>query len=86
MMPPECYICGKDLLPNEGGLIYFSEDKEDLLFNKRLEQPGYTGHPTNAFWFCKDHYIEAKKFSHLSKSEALKLIRKNLENADKNSE
>jgi len=74
MMPPECCICGKDLLPNEGGLIYFTEDDHDAIFNKRFEEPGFTGHPSNAFWFCKDHYCEAKKHSCLTKKEAFKFL------------
>ena len=74
MMPPICHICAKDLLPNEGGLIYFSEDENDRRINKKFELPGYTGHPSNAFWFCNDHYNEAKKLSFLNKMEALKIL------------
>ena len=36
MMPSECCICAKDLLPNEGGLIYFSEDENDIKDNKNI--------------------------------------------------
>ena len=74
MMPSECCICRKDLFPNEGGLIYFSEDEKDRQSNQRFEEHEFSGHPTNAFWFCKDHYPEAKKLSYLNKHEALKIL------------
>ena len=72
-MPPICEICGKDFY-NEGGLIYFSEDENDKIFNTRFEEPGFVGHPSNAFWFCGKHYDEAKKLQHLTKTEAFKII------------
>jgi hypothetical protein len=75
MMPPECCICHNDFLPEEGGLIYFTEDDEDIVFNKRLRQPGYTGHPSNAFWFCQKHIAKAKEIKHLTKREAFKVLK-----------
>ena len=75
MMPPECCICDKDFPPSEGGLIYFTEDEEDKKYNKRFEEPGFVGHPSNAFWFCGDHYNEALKLSNLNKKEAIKILK-----------
>ena len=76
MMPPECCICNIDFDPNEGGLIYFAEDEEDIEFNKRFKEPGFVGHPSNAFWFCKKHYKEASKLSNLTKKDAFKVLRR----------
>jgi len=75
MMPPLCCICHKDFPANEGKLIYFTEDEHDIQFNKRFEEPGFVGHPSNAFWFCETHYPEAAKIQHLTKQEALKILR-----------
>ena len=74
-MPPMCCICDEDFGSDEGGLIYFTETENDKIANKRLSQPGFVGHPTNAFWFCEKHYPSAKKLSHLTKSEAFKTLR-----------
>ena len=74
MMPSVCYLCDKDLLPNEGGLIYFSEDEEDRQRGRKIEQHLSICHSSNAFWFCKDHYVEAKKVSYLNTREALKIL------------
>jgi hypothetical protein len=75
MMPPICSICNERFDPEKGGLIYFTEDEEDKIFNERLRQPGYVGHPTNAFWFCEMHIKEANKYRNLHKDEAMKKIR-----------
>ncbi len=74
MMPPICCICDEDFEPDVGGLIYFTEEENDKIANKRLSQPGYVGHPPNAFWFCEKHYPEAKKLSHLTKTEAFNTL------------
>jgi len=74
MKPPICCICNEDFSPNEGGLIYFNEDENDKKHNVILTQPGYTGHPSNAFWFCEKHYQKAKKLSNLTKNEAFKIL------------
>ncbi|MEN8123284.1 MAG: hypothetical protein ABFS35_23305 [Bacteroidota bacterium] len=74
MMPPICCICNKDLKPDEGGLIYFIEDTDDIITNERLSQPGFEGHPSNAFWFCEKHYPAAKELSHLTKKEAFIIL------------
>ena len=76
MMPPLCCICNKDFGPNEGGLIYFTEDEDDKIANERLSQPGFVGHPPNAFWFCGKHYPAAKELSNLTKKEAFKILKK----------
>lgn len=74
MMPPECCICHKDFIPDKGGLIYFVEDSDDIAFNKRFEEPGFTGHPSNAFWFCEKHYKKASELSNMTKKEAFKIL------------
>jgi len=75
MMPPECCICDKDFPPEKGGLIYFTEDENDKAFNKRFEEPGFVGHPSNAFWFCEKHYPKASEYSRLTKKEAFKILK-----------
>ncbi len=75
MMPPICSICHKRFSPEEGGLSYFAEDEEDKVYNEKLRQPGYTGHPSNAFWFCGLHIAEAKKHQNLYKKDALKILK-----------
>jgi len=75
MMPPICSICQDRFDPMLGGLIYFIEDEEDKICNERLRQPGYSGHPSNAYWFCEIHIAEAKKYQHMQKKEAMKIIR-----------
>lgn len=73
-MPPICSICHKRFSLESGGLIYFVEDEEDKIGNERLRQPGFTGHPSNAFWFCEIHFSEAKKLQHLQKHGAMKIL------------
>ena len=76
MMPPLCCICHKSFESSEGGLIYFTEDEDDKIANERLNQPGFVGHPPNAFWFCEKHYPSANKLSNLTKKEAFKVLKK----------
>ncbi|WP_238019479.1 hypothetical protein KZZ52_55410 [Dactylosporangium sp. AC04546] len=54
MMPPHCYVCGLD--PHSAGpgplgerfvLVYFADP--------RPAPEGWTGHPSNAVWFCVEH-------------------------------
>lgn len=74
MMPPICGLCGNDFrhdLENEGGLIYFAKTASDLEWHKRAAQPGFTGHPPEAVWFCGEHYADAKKLTSLTKPEAM---------------
>ena len=74
MKPPECCICDKRFFEG-GGIVYFVETQEDKIQNNRLREKGMTGHPPNAFWFCKDHIESAKELTNLTKLEALKLLR-----------
>lgn len=71
-MPPVCYICSKNLLPNEGGLVYFSEIETEN--SKKPIIQTFTGHSLNSFWFCNMHYPKAQKLSFLPAHEALKLL------------
>lgn len=75
MKPPICSICHDRFTPETGDLIYFSEDEDDKKFNEKLRQPGFTGHPTNAFWFCEKHLPEAEKLQNLQKKEAMKILK-----------
>lgn len=77
MKPPICHICHNDFEPAEGGLVYFAEDQNDKISNERLQQPGFVGHPSNAFWFCGKHYPAAKELGNLTKTEAFKILRNN---------
>jgi hypothetical protein len=76
MKPPICSICYKRFL-KDGGLIYFKQTAEDIEFNKQFEKKGFTGHPSNAFWFCEFHYSNALKYKHLTKTEAFELMKIN---------
>ena len=75
MKPPICEIC-YDRFFNGGGLIYFKEDENDSIFNKRFDEEGFVGHPSNAFWFCEKHYPKAKALSHLTKEEAFLILKR----------
>jgi hypothetical protein len=77
MRPPICAICHKDFRTNasEGGLLEFKlteKDKEEL---KRFEKQGFVGHPPATEWFCGEHYDKAKKLTHLTLTEAYKILR-----------
>ncbi len=75
MKPPICAICRKKF-SEKGGLIYFKETEADRNFNKRFKQKGFVGHPSNAFWFCKEHYKTAVQYKNLTKEEAFPEIKK----------
>ncbi len=77
MMPPICAICYRDFRhsSDEGGLLRFKLTDAQKEFNKRFEQPGFVGHKKGDYWFCGEHYAEAKKITHLSSAEALKILR-----------
>lgn len=74
MKPPICEICYEDFFEG-GGLIYFKEEQYDKEFNKRFEEEGFCGHPSNAFWFCAKHFAKAKELQNLNKKEAFKILR-----------
>ena len=78
MKPPICSICDKkfDLEKDNGGLVYFRLTPEQEKFNERFKQPGFTGHPQGAHWFCGEHFEKAKKLEHLTDHEALTLLNK----------
>jgi len=74
MMPPNCCICREDCF-SSGRLIFFSETDEDKIELERLRQPGFVGHPPNAFWFCDKHYEKAAELQNNTKIIALPLIK-----------
>ncbi|MCB1175467.1 MAG: hypothetical protein KDK39_17965 [Leptospiraceae bacterium] len=81
MKPPICAICDSDFDPNEGDLIFFKETAADKIQNERLAQPGFSGHPPNAVWFCARHLPLALRFQDRTLQQALVAIREGLESA-----
>ncbi len=79
MKPPICFLCHLDFRhdPEEGGLVYFSLSEDDIEYNNRFKQHGFTGHPAGCAWFCSEHYEQAKQLEHLTLSEALKTMKEN---------
>ncbi|NVM28305.1 MAG: hypothetical protein HWN65_05645 [Candidatus Helarchaeota archaeon] len=75
MKPPICCLCDKELEENEGGLVYFKKSPSDLEWDNKMKQPGMTGHPPYADWFCDVHLGKAKKLTNLTIQEALKLLK-----------
>ncbi len=79
MIPPICELCFKDFRDEEegGDLLYFKMTEKGREFEKRTEEePGFTGHPPDAAWFCNEHLEEAKKLTHLTLDEAMVILRK----------
>jgi hypothetical protein len=74
MKPPICSVCDKSFFSG-GGLVYFLETEDDKKHNKRLKIEGMVGHPSNAFWFCEDHYEYAKSLQNHTKITAFELIK-----------
>ncbi len=74
MRPPICYVCDKEFDLDEGDLIYFKKSEKDLEWDKKMEQPGFVGHPPHAEWFCNEHIKEWKALQHLTLKEAKKII------------
>ncbi len=77
MKPPICVACYKDFRTNitEGGLVEFQhtqKDKENFEKSKRMH---HICHPPATEWFCSEHYEKAKKLTHLTLVEALKILR-----------
>ncbi len=75
MKPPICEICDKKLDPKEGGLVYFSKRPKDVEWDKKAAQPGFTGHPPYAAWFCGKHFYKEKELEHLTITDALKELK-----------
>lgn len=80
MRPPICAICHSrmDEQHKDFELLSFQLSEADKEFNKRLEQPGFVGHPHGLEWFCKEHAAIAKKYNHLTLGEAIKKIQKEI--------
>lgn len=75
MRPPVCAICGKKF-GDTGGLVTFKKTELDTAWDKRMEQPGMVGHPPYMEWFCEEHLQQARDLSHMTKPEAMGIIRK----------
>lgn len=75
MKPPVCAICGKRGSPyDEIKLVSFALREGDKKFAKKLEDPGFVGHPPWKDWFCEKHFKEAQKLSDLTIDKALKKL------------
>ena len=77
MKPPICEYCNKDFRKSveKGGLLRFKLSESEQIFNNRFKQKGFVGHSKGMAWFCGEHYLMAKKFTHLTLSEALKKMK-----------
>jgi len=77
MRPPICAVCGKNFSHSisKGGLVLFTLSESDKEFNKRFEEPGFVGHEAGMDWFCSKHIKLAKKYKHVTLSEALAIIK-----------
>jgi len=79
MKPPICEICDKRISDMENaGLVYFQKTKADEEWDRRVEEEGIIGHPPYADFFCKEHYILAKKYSKLPRGVAIVSIKREL--------
>jgi hypothetical protein len=82
-MPPSiCEICDAQLGDDDlnqmgqGGALEFKPSSEDKEIIARMQVKGWTGHPPNMGWFCREHIEEARAIRHFSKKEALISLRK----------
>ena len=88
MRPPICEICdlkfGDDDLnqAGQGGLVEFKPSLEDKEVIARMQVKGWTGHPPNMGWFCKEHIEDARAIRHMSMKEAMILLRKKFKQQD----
>ena len=79
MKPPICDICDKRIVDMENaGLVYFQKTKADKEWDKKCEKEGFIGHPPYAEWFCRNHYLIAKKYSTLPLRAAIVSIQREL--------
>lgn len=74
MRPPICAICDKDFY-FQGGLVQFALSEKEKEEMKRFEEPDFVGHPPGLEWFCGEHIEAAKSLSHLTISEAFKILK-----------
>ena len=62
-MPPRCFVCGRDLHQVPDGedlwshftLVQFGLDDAERALEQERDATGWTGHPTGAVWFCREH-------------------------------
>jgi hypothetical protein len=75
MRPPECAVCGADVDPR-GGLVVFQMDPAAEKWHVRAAEPGFVGHPPNEDWFCGDHREAAEALTERPLGEALAALRR----------
>jgi len=77
MKPPICVICYKDFRTNitDGGLLEFQFAEKDKELLEKMKKPGFVCHPPATEWFCQEHFEKAKNLTHLTLSEALRILR-----------
>lgn len=86
MKPPKCHLCGLGFrgAARSGKLIYFQVCEEDRKKRAaRQQRRGFVGHPIGAYWFCKQHFRLAEKFSDMSISDAMKEMEREMSTFDK---
>ncbi len=75
MRPPICVVCSKRFL-EKGGMVQFKLTEKEKESSKKFKMSGFIGHPIGLEWFCEKHIDEAKRLSHLTLADALKIMRK----------
>ncbi len=77
MRPPICVICHTDFRHStkKGEMIEFKLSEKDKEYNQRFKQKGFVGHPAGKEWFCGKHIEAARKYQHLTLSEAIERIK-----------
>ena len=76
MRPPICAICKKRFTPRVGGkLVSFKETEADKKYNEKFKEPGVVGHKAHREWFCNEHLAKAKSLIHLSRKEAMEIMK-----------
>ncbi len=75
-------MCGERFDPfgGEGGSVSFAKDPADADWYVRAKQPGFVGHPPHEEWFCGRHAPAARALAHLTRREALRVLRADASN------
>ena len=73
--PPVCEICDTrfDPFQNGGGLVSFRADPTQTdASNVHADPPS---HPEHQEWFCEAHLVAARRLTHLTRGDALRVLR-----------
>ena len=80
MKPPHCVLCKKNFRKNPEvvfRLVRFKRTAEQEKAHQEMDKLRKIGHPDNAFWFCEDHYENARNHSHLTSIDYFEGLKKN---------